>query len=70
MVKSWYFILIDRSKGTKDAFLRPLLPHISDSLFNDSQEGIFQRFSSPSIHIALTIFRYQLITVNTICYPL
>ena len=56
MVKSWYFILIDRSKGTRDAFLRLLFPHISDSVFCDYLIGISTGFSGSPISVTPAIY--------------
>ena len=41
---------------TKDAFLRPMFPHISDSVKYDYLAEIFQRFSVLLISIAPIIF--------------
>ena len=59
MVKSWYFILIDRSKGTRDAFLRLLFPHISESNNIKYLTAIFKGFSDLSFSVAPTFFQVQ-----------
>jgi len=44
------------SIGSTDAFLRPLLPHISDSVFCDYLTGISTGFSGSPISAAPAIF--------------
>ena len=43
---------------TKDAKLRLLFPHISESIICDYLEGIFNGFSGSSISLVLTIFLF------------
>ncbi len=68
MVKSWYFILIDRSKGTRDAFLRPMFPHISDSIFCGYLTGISSVLSGSPISVTPAIFKNQQLTEIPVCY--
>ena len=70
MVISCCFRISRQLIGTRDAFLRLLSPHISDSLLFDYLTAISTVFSSFWFSVALIIFQIFLANEITAYYPL
>lgn len=69
-----YFCMVGLKKSvllwdkTKDAVMRLLFPHISESIFSDYLTAISKGFSGSINTISLTIFQLHLLIEIAVCY--